>query len=131
MSFNVFIRQEEFVCSGKFYLVRFLHTFRDKGYEGHPHRLAVDMGRWYKVSGSTYLPRQDRQVSDSMIGDLRFEVSRDGKNWITAAKGSFGNIVNEPSRRIQYFKKSAKCGYFRLISLSGAEGKPYAGHCES
>jgi len=108
----------------------FWHTSWAKGYKGHPHHLAVDMGREYKVSGFTYLPRQDRQVPDSMIEDWRFEVSSDGKNWTTAAKGSFGNIVNDPSRRIQYFEKPQSCRYFRLTSLSGAEGKPYAGAAE-
>jgi alpha-L-fucosidase len=108
----------------------FWHTSWNKGYTSHPHHLTIDMGKEYKVSGFSYLPRQDRRVPDSMIENWRFEVSRDGENWTKAAEGSFGNIVNDPSRRIVHFKKPLNCRYFKLISLSGAEDKPYAGAAE-
>ena len=108
----------------------FWHTSWSADAPGHPHHLAVDMDKEYSVSGFTYLPRQDRQVPDSMIENWRFEVSSDGESWKPVAQGQFGNIVNDPSRRIEFFEKPLSCRYFKLVSLSGAQGKPYAGAAE-
>ncbi len=108
----------------------FWHTSWENPIPKHPHHLAIDMGKTRTITGFTYLPRQDRRVPDSMIEDWRFEVSNDGKIWKPAASGSFGNIVNDPSLRIEHLKNPLTCRYFKLISLSGAQGKPYAGAAE-
>lgn len=107
----------------------FWHTYWGKPPPAHPHHLAIDMGRMFAIVGFTYLPRQDRRIPDSMIEDWRFEVSDDGEIWVEVAQGTFGNIFNDPTRRVERFKP-VTCRYVRLVSLSGADGKPYAGAAE-
>jgi alpha-L-fucosidase len=108
----------------------FWHTSWVKGAPSHPHYIAIDLGAERSIGGFAYLPRQDKKVPDSMIEEWRFEVSDDGTSWREAAHGSFGNILNDPSRRVEYFAKAQKCRYVKLVSLSGASGKPYAGAAE-
>lgn len=83
-----------------------------------------------RITGFTYLPRQDRRIPDSMVAAWRIEGSRDGERWETLAEGEFGNIFNDPSRRTAEFERPASIRYFRFVSLRGAEGKPYAGAAE-
>jgi alpha-L-fucosidase len=110
----------------------FWHTSwaEGKNAPGHPHHLAIDMGVDYVIVGFSYLPRQDLHVPDAMIEDWRFDVSQNGDDWQPAAEGSFGNILNDPTRRIAEFASPKRCRYIRLVSLSGVLGKPYAGAAE-
>lgn len=110
----------------------FWHTSWAEGENapGHPHHLTIDMGAEYTIVGFSYLPRQDRHVPDGMIEDWRFDVSQNGDDRETAAEGSFGNILNDPTRRITNFTSPKRCRYIRLVSLSGVLGKPYAGAAE-
>ena len=97
---------------------------------GHPHHIALDMGRIIQISGFTYLPPQDSRMSDSMIETCRFEISEDGKNWNLVQKCEFGNILNDPSRRLVIFDNVQSSRYFRMTSLKGREYNPYAGAAE-
>jgi alpha-L-fucosidase len=108
----------------------FWHTSWDNPVPPHPHHIAIDMGTEYAIKGFSYLPRQDGTRCDSMIEDWRFEISQDGKTWTTAKQGAFGNIFNDPSRRIEHLEKTLKCRYVRLVSLTAAEGLAYAGAAE-
>ena len=102
----------------------------DAGAPRHPHHLAIRLGDPTAIGGFTYLPRQDRQVPDAMIEGWTFEVSDDGQAWTRVAQGEFGNIVNDPSTRVELFEKPVRARFFRLVSRSGAAGKPYAGAAE-
>ncbi|MCK4565399.1 MAG: discoidin domain-containing protein, partial [Verrucomicrobia bacterium] len=106
------------------------HTSWADGHPGHPHTLAIDMGSTAKISGFTYLPRQDRRIPDSMVAAWRVEGSSDGKRWKTLSEGEFGNILNDPSQRVVDFKIPATIRYFRFVSLRGVDDKPYAGAAE-
>jgi len=97
---------------------------------GHPHYLSVDMGRMVRMNGFTYLPPQDRRLSDSMIEACKFEISEDGKKWNTVQICEFGNIVNDPSRRLVVFDNVQSFRYFRLTTLRGVQNNPYAGAAE-
>lgn len=96
----------------------------------HPHHLTVDMGTDQMVGGFTYLPRQDRQVPDSMVEHGSIAFSRDGKTWSSPEEFRFGNLVNDPSQRAVLFGKKQSARYFRFTSLEGAAGKSYAGAAE-
>jgi len=106
------------------------HTNWNKPIKKHPHTLTVDLGKSYPITGITYLPRQDKRVPDSMIEQGRIEVSSNGKKWHNAGTFTFGNLLNDPTQRSYTFKKMAHARYIRLISLKGAQGKPYAGAAE-
>ncbi len=96
----------------------------------HPHGLEVDLGRSFKLTGITYLPRQDRRVPDSMIERGRIEVSVDGTGWTKVGDFEFGNLLNDPSQRNFRFSEPHEARHIRLISTAGAQGKPYAGAAE-
>lgn len=96
----------------------------------HPHTLVIDTSAEKPIGGFTYLPRQDKAVPDGMIETGEVSLSRDGKSWTAAEPFHFGNLVNDPAQRTFLFKKPATARYFRLVSKSGAAGKPYAGAAE-
>ena len=96
----------------------------------HPHHLAIDLGREVRVTGFTYLPRQDKRVPDSMVEACRFETSADGKTWFPAAEGTFGNLLNDPTERVVHLDVPVAARYVRFVSLRGVAGKPYAGAAE-
>jgi len=108
----------------------FWHTSWKENAPGHPHHLAIDLGRTVSISGFSYLPRQDKAVADAMIEQWRLEVSADGKSWTTAEEGTFGNLLNDPSERVIWFDTPRQGRYIRLVSLAGVQGKPYAGAAE-
>jgi len=108
----------------------FWHTRWDKPIPNHPHTLTIDLNQTHTITAITYLPRQDRHVPDSMIEQGRIETSLDGKTWKNAGTFTFGNLLNDPSQRTFTLNHPTKARYIRLISLKGAQGKPYAGAAE-
>jgi len=108
----------------------FWHTRWDNPIKAHPHTLTIDLGKTLHLTGITYLPRQDKHVADSMIEQGRIEVSLDGQTWKSTGTFTFGNLLNDPTQRTFLFKKPNKAHYIRLISLKGAQHKPYAGAAE-
>jgi len=96
----------------------------------HPHHLAIDLGREVRVAGFTYLPRQDKRVPDSMVEAWRFETSTDGKAWSMAKEGTFGNLLNDPTERVEHLDAPVAARYVHFVSLRGVAGKPYAGAAE-
>lgn len=108
----------------------FWHSRWSEPVPAHPHGLEVDLGKARRLSGITYLPRQDRRVPDSMIERGRIEVSLDGATWTKAGEFEFGNLLNDPSSRTFLFDEVHAARHVRLISNAGAQGKPYAGAAE-
>lgn len=106
------------------------HTSWNEPIPQHPHQLTVDMGRELSVGGFTYLPRQDRQVPDSMVERGTISFSKDGKTWSAPVDFHFGNLVNDPSLRTELFTTKQQARFFRFVSTAGAAGKPYAGAAE-
>lgn len=99
--------------------------------EPHPHTLLIDLGQAREITGFTYLPRQDKAVPDGMVESGEVSVSSDGKQWSTPQPFHFGNLVNDPSLRMQMLSAPASgVRYFKFVSKQGAAGKPYAGAAE-
>ncbi|MES2997273.1 MAG: alpha-L-fucosidase [Verrucomicrobiota bacterium] len=96
----------------------------------HPHTIVIDTGKEQSLSGFTYLPRQDKAVPDGMIETGEVSASTDGTTWTTPEPFKFGNLVNDPSQRTFLLGKPAEARYFRIVSKTGAAGKPYAGAAE-
>ncbi len=67
------------------------------------------------------------QLVQSEPDIAKVPIMVDSSKWEIIAEGSFGNILNDPSRRSEYFKQPATCRYIRFVSLSAAQGTPYAG----
>lgn len=97
----------------------------------HPHTLEIDLGKTWKISGITYLPRQDRAVPDGMVERGHVSFSRDGVSWSRPLPFTLGNLVNDPSERVILPEGgSVEARYFRFTSTGGAAGKPYAAAAE-
>lgn len=108
----------------------FWHSRWDKSPTDHPHTVTIDTGRKQKMTGITYLTRQDKRVPDGMVEEGYVEVSIDGKSWYKAGSFVFGNLLNEPSVRTYRFQRAANARYLRLVSTKGAQDKPYAAAAE-
>ncbi len=81
-----------------------------------PHYLTVDMGSARRISGFTYLPRQDGSLNGT-VETYRFETSADGIQWTTnVSAGIFANIRNNPSlQEVPFAPVSAR--FFRFTAL--------------
>ena len=108
----------------------FWHTSWNQPAPNHPHTFTVDLGKVENISGFAYLPRQDRRIPDGMIETGSIELSLDGQKWTKVCDFTFGNLVNSPDQRLEFFDKKHKARYFRLKSKTGAAGKPYAAIAE-
>lgn len=108
----------------------FWHTSWASGYPTHPHRLSIDLGRELQIEGLTYLPRQDKRVADGMIESGTVETSLNGWSWTAAGQFNFGNLLNDPQKRVFMFDRTMKAKYVRISSHRGVQGKPFAGAAE-
>jgi alpha-L-fucosidase len=81
-----------------------------------PHYLTVDMGTPHRITGLTYLPRQDGSLN-GVVENYRFETSLEGRNWTTNIDaGRFGNIRNNPSlQEVTFAPVNAR--FFRFTAL--------------
>lgn len=90
------------------------HTQWKKAKPEPPHHIQVDMKKTMKLSGFSYLPRQD----NSTIANIRyyeFHVSNDGENWNKVASGRL--IATSDLIKIA-FNDAVSVRYFKLVSLS-------------
>ena len=80
-----------------------------------PQDLVIDLGETYNLRGFTYLPIQERYPF-GILTNYEFSVSTDGRNWKSAAKGEFANIVNSRlKQKVDFLKTSGR--YIRLKAL--------------
>jgi alpha-L-fucosidase len=106
----------------------FWHT-RWNADQKQPHSIIVDMGATNRISGFTYLPRQDGLLN-GVVEKYRFETSADGVSWMTnIVNGSFANIQNNPSLQEVSFAP-VNCRYFRFTSLRSIWGSGWTSAAE-
>jgi alpha-L-fucosidase len=108
----------------------FWHTNRSTGHPSHPHQLSIDIGRIIQVDGLTYLPRQDKRIADSMIESGQIEISVNGDEWTSIGQFHFGNLLNDPSKRVFLFDQPIKARYVRITSKTGVQNNPFSGAAE-
>lgn len=84
------------------------------------HFLSLDLSKEYTLKGFAYTPQTEN--SEGMIEKGILKTSNDGKSWKNVEEFEFGNLINDPVRRIHYFKKSVKARYIRIESLVIAGG---------
>ncbi len=81
---------------------------------------SVDLGKKQTIAGFAYTPQQDD--SRGMIAGGSFEISSDGKRWKKVENFTFGNLVNDPTKRYCYLKKAVKGRYIRIVATEIAAG---------
>jgi hypothetical protein len=88
----------------------------------HPHELVIDFGDMLTLDGFVQTARGN--FGNGTIKAYEVQLSRDGKQWITAAKGEFE--YSAMSQATIRFAKPAVARYFRLVALSEWKGGPWA-----
>jgi alpha-L-fucosidase len=81
-----------------------------------PQSFDIDLGSEVRVAAITYLPRQDG-TAHGMTDRYRFELSQDGKRWITAAEGEFSNIRANPVEQTIPLKSPINARFLRFTGL--------------
>lgn len=81
---------------------------------GLPIQFSIDLGKKELISGFAYTPQQGD--NRGMMAGGTFEVSIDGKHWEKVEDFTFGNLVNDPTKRYCYFKKAVEGRYVRIVA---------------
>ena len=76
------------------------------------HFISIDLGKSLVISGFAYTPR--RGSPNGMLEAGIFKISDSGKIWKEVESFSFGNLVNDPTKRYHYFSKTVKARYIRI-----------------
>ena len=85
-----------------------------------PQGFDIDLGAETNIVAFTYLPRQDG-VAHGMTDRYRFEVSRDGKQWVKAVEGEFSNIRANAVEQTVPFTAPLRARFFRFTGLHAVE----------
>lgn len=88
----------------------------------NPSLLALDLGNNLDLNGFAYKPQTGKGFKGGVTKGT-FKVSDDGKNWRTVESFEFGNLINDPSKRYHYFKKSVSARYVRFDITEMAQGQ--------
>jgi alpha-L-fucosidase len=80
------------------------------------------MKQEHLISGFTYLPARG-----GFIESFEVEVSADGQNWKRIHHGTFGNIINDPSRRVVLFDNPVSARYVKLSGLTAPGSNTHLG----
>ena len=104
----------------------FWHTQWQDANPEHPHEIIIELSRSCRISGFTYLPRQDDEVNGT-IKDYEFYVSGDGKDFgQPVKKGAFGE--GKEKKTVTFEPK--QCHFIKLKALSEINGQPWTSAAE-
>lgn len=94
-----------------------------------PHHLTIDLGDARTLHGFVYLPRHEG--SNGTVADYEFLVSRDGTNWTSAARGTFGNVEANPvARTVRFGAPIAGVRQVRFVARKEVRGRAWASCAE-
>jgi hypothetical protein len=101
------------------------HTEWSASSPAHPHRLEIDLGANYFVSGFRYLPRQSGGLNGTIAG-YELHASMNGNNWKLLNAGTFPS--NNSEKTVSFAADSAR--YFALVALSEINGNNWTSAAE-
>ena len=99
-------------------------TYWVSGGQESPYVFALDLGMEKELAGFAYTPQ--KKDAKGLIAAGRLEMSADGKTWKKVEDFTFGNLVNDPTKRYHYFKKAVKARYVRLVATEVTSGADFA-----
>ena len=76
--------------------------------------ISLDLGAVHELKGFQYIPQNID--SEGMIEKGKILLSEDGRTWKFLEEFQFGNLINEPTKRNHYFKKTIRTRYIKLIA---------------
>ncbi|NGM62504.1 DUF4981 domain-containing protein [Sphingobacterium sp. SGG-5] len=102
------------------------HTMYSVTVAQYPHWVDFDMGETKKISGFSYLPRQNG--TNGNIKDYRIQVSQDGVTWSKPIiENAFDKNTNLQTIR---FTRPVSGRYIRFTALSAQNGQDFAAGAE-
>ena len=106
-------------------------TFWHTEYQGSeptcPHTIVIDMVKTYRVTGVTYLARQDGN-QNGMVKAYEIYLSTDGKTWGTAA--ATGEFKNTTAQQVAKLKTAKDARYLKLVAKSEINGRAWTSAAE-
>ena len=84
--------------------------------EEENHFISIDLGEKENIQGFAYTPQI--RNSRGMIEEGVFEISSDGRNWKEVEKFTFGNLINDPTKRRHDFRQAVQARYVRIKALT-------------
>lgn len=84
-------------------------------------QIAIDLGMEKHLNAFVYTPPKEK--IDGMMERGIIQVSNDGKNWETIENFEFGNLINDPTPRLHYFKKQVSARYIQIKATTIAGNK--------
>jgi alpha-L-fucosidase len=89
---------------------------------GAAHFIEIDLGKQQDLAGFAYTPPS--KDASGMIESGVIKVSHDGKRWQQAGSFQFGNLINDPTRRVFRFEKPSAARFVRIESgiIAGQSG---------
>lgn len=88
----------------------------EKGEQGPPQSLTLDLGKTEKLAAATFLPRQDG-TPHAMVDRYRLEWSEDGQAWSKPQEGEFSNIRANPVEQRVDLAAGTSARYLRFTAL--------------
>lgn len=88
----------------------------DKGEQGPPQSITLDLGKPQALAAMTFLPRQDG-TAHAVVDRYRIESSLDGKSWTAPQEGEFSNIRANPIEQRVDLPKGTTARYLRFTAL--------------
>lgn len=79
-----------------------------------PHSIAIDLGTFQKLGAFAYMPQ--REHHEGMIEKGSIFKSKNGKKWEKVESFEFGNLINDPTKRIWTFKAPINTRYIKIQS---------------
>lgn len=90
--------------------------------------VSLDLGEEKALHGFAYTPHAF--TKECMIEKGLIRISTDGKQWRDYEPFEFGNLINDPTRRVHYFKQPVIARFVQLQSLEIAGNGQSAGMAE-
>jgi len=91
-----------------------------------PHHLILDLKQSVRVSGVTYLPRQD--MTNGRIARYEIYISTDGENW--GRPVAEGTWPNDAAPKTVRFDEPHNARFVKLVALSEVNDQPFASAAE-
>ncbi len=101
------------------------HTHGPDGENAPPQNIVIDLVGATKLTGFTYLPRQDG-TRRGMVSHYEFHVSADGQNWTQAAVGEFANVANNPILQTVKFDAPHTARFVKFVATRAVEANHIA-----
>ncbi len=79
-----------------------------------PHTIVIDLGAKQTISAMLYTPPKSEKP-DGMMAKGDIQISDDCEEWKTVEGFEFGNLVNDPTRRMHQFSNAVSTRYVRIV----------------